>query len=240
MKDFLKKRYNILIPVFLLIVILIAVILYAKEYRDNRYAEEKDVNVYQYFGGNKMEYTAVIGRNKSNVILSYKNKNFDVNLDSTPIYLSDSPSVIFPKEMNMVFPLDDKQYRVNVLSEIYLKNDLYYLNIRNFDKTCDHAFLYDGKNTYFFIDEVDIVLPDNIIHLSPMSYVNCSYLNFLEYYDKESDTYNQIDITSIDSVIIQNDYMKVDVTTDKVIYEKDFTLLTTDFSVLKKITDKDE
>ena len=38
MKEFIKKYYSILIPAFLVIVILIAVILYAMEYKNNRYA----------------------------------------------------------------------------------------------------------------------------------------------------------------------------------------------------------
>ena len=38
MKEFVKKNYNILIPVFLILVILIAVILYVREYKNNRYA----------------------------------------------------------------------------------------------------------------------------------------------------------------------------------------------------------
>ena len=37
MKEFIKKYYSILIPAFLVIVILIAVILYAMEYKNNRY-----------------------------------------------------------------------------------------------------------------------------------------------------------------------------------------------------------
>jgi len=239
MKEFVKKKYNILIPIFLLVVVLIAVLLYTREYKNNRYANLDDIDVYQYFSGTKMEYTATIGRNKKNVILSFENKDFDVNLDSTPVYLKDNDSVVFPKEMSLVFPLKDREHLVAPLSEIYKENDLYYLNIRNLNKDFNHSFLYDGKNLYFFIDEVSIFINDEVIKLSPMSYVNYSYLNLLEYYDRESDTYKQIDVTS-GNVYIENDYMKVDIGLDKIIYEKSFTLLTNDFSILTKITDISE
>lgn len=236
MKEFLKKRYNILIPVFLVVVILIGLFLYTREYKNNRYANEKEEDVYQYFAGTKLEYKAVVGRNKKNVILSYRNKDFDVSLDSTPVYLKDKKAVIFPREMEMFFPLVDKGYQVNALAEVYEENGLYYLNLRNLNKNFDHAFLYDGKNLYFFLDDITLMIGDKEINLSPMSYLSCSYLNFLEYYDKETDTYEQIDLDS-GNVTVLNDYMKVDVCLDKVIYEKSFTLLTSDFGSLLKITD---
>lgn len=239
MREFLKKRYNILIPIFLLVVVLIAVLLYSHEYKNNRYANEDEVEVYQYFSGNKMEYTAIIGRNRKNVVLSYSNKDFNVSLDSTPVYLKDKDSVIFPKEMSIVFPLDDREYKVNALAEIYMENQLYYLNLRNMNEAIEHAFFYDGKNLYFFIDAVTIMIGDEVIELSPMSYLSCSYLNLLEYYDRENDEYGIIEFKS-GSVIVENDYMKIDVGLDKVLYEKSFTLLANDFSVLEKITDIEE
>ena len=60
MKKFIKEKYNILIPVFLIIVILIAVFLYTREYKNNRYAKTEEVDVYKYFSGLKLEYKAKI------------------------------------------------------------------------------------------------------------------------------------------------------------------------------------
>lgn len=236
MKEFIKNKYNILIPVFLLIVLLIALFLYTKEYKNNRYAEVKEVEVYQYFSGIKMEYTAKISRNKKNVVLDYEYGESSVSLDSTPVYIKDSDNVIFPKEMSIVFPLMDKQYQVNALAEIYKENDLYYLNIRNLNETFDHIFYFDGNNLYFFVDNVILTIGDKKIELSPMSYVSVSYLNMVEYYDRDSDTYEVIDISN-ENVNVSNDYMTIDVASDKIVYKDSFTLLTKDFSVLNKVND---
>lgn len=236
MKEFIKNKYNILIPIFLLIVLFIAVLLYTKEYKNNRYAYTDDVEVYQYFSNIKMEYTARISRNKKNVVLDFVNNDFDVSLDSTPVYLKNNNSVIFPKEMSIVFPLTDMQYRVSALSEVYMKNDLYYLNVRNLNKTFDHLFFFDGNNLYFFVDNVKLTVGDKVIELSPMSYVSASYLNFVEYYDKETDTFETIDINN-EKVVVENEYMTIDVTSDKVIFKDSFSLLTKDFSTLGKVTD---
>ena len=236
MKEFIKNKYNILIPVFLLIVLLIAVILYSTEYKNNRYADTKEVDVYQYFSGNKIEYTALVSRNRKNVILEYENKDYVVSLDSTPVYVKDSNKVIFPKEMSVFFPLRDMQYQVNALSEVYMENDLYFLNIRNFNKNLENVFYYDGNNTYFFIDNVILTIGDKTIELSPLSYVNASYMNYVEYYDRENDVSEVISITN-EKVVVSNDYMSIDVTMDKVIYQDGFTFLTKDFGVLTKITE---
>ena len=72
-----------------------------------------------------------------------------------------------------------------------------------------------------------------------MSYVNSSYLNFVEYYDKESDTFENIDVSN-EKVTVENDYMTVDVGSDKVIYKDSFYLLTKDFTALSKVADVEE
>ena len=241
MKEFIKKNYSILIPAFLIIVILIAVILYAREYKNNRYANNKDVNVYQYFSGSKMEYVAKIGRNRKNVVLNFESKEFSVSLDSTPVYVADKKNidVIFPKEMAVFFPLKDKIYQVDALSELYVKNDLTYLRTKRLDKTFDHMFLYDGKDLYFFIDEVTLVIGDQEIKLSPMSYVSCSYLNMVEYYDYSNDKYVTIELGN-GNVYVKNDYMNIDVSLDKVIYKDSFNLIWGKLSNYKKITDMEE
>lgn len=239
MKEFIKNKYNLLIPVFLLVVLLIAVLLYTNEYKNNRYAEMKEVSVYQYFSGIKMEYTAIIGRNRSNVVLEYENKDLVVSLDSTPIYLKDNDSVIFPKEMSVVFPLKQREYQVNALAEVYKENELYYLNIRNLNKTFDHIFFYDGNNLYFFVDGVTLTVGDEVIELGPMSYVSASYMNFVEYYDKGTDTYGMINITN-EKVVVKNDYMTINVVGDEIVYKDNFAFLTKDFSVLTKVTDMEK
>ena len=237
MKEFIKKKYNILIPIFLLVVLLIAILLYTREYKNNRYAYVSEVDVYQYFSGNKMEYVANISRNKSDVILEYENKDYPVSLDSTPVYIKDKDNVIFPKEMSIVFPLNNIEYRVNALAEVYKKFDLYYLNIRNLNKNFEHLFFFDGNNLYFFVDNVTLVVGGETIELSPLSYVSALYLNFIEYYDYSTDTYGMIDISSNQKVVVTNEYMTINVATDEVQYKNSFMFLTKDFSVLDKITD---
>ena len=238
MKEYLKQKYNILIPIFLIVVVVVALIVYGREYRNNRYAETKDIKVYQYFSGIKMEYTGLISKNRKNVILAFEPKDEVVNLDSIPIY-TEKKTVIFPKEMTIFFPLENKIYRTNPLAEIYTKNNLIYLNQKNVDNVFDHVFYFDGGDLYFFIDPVTIKIGDKEINLTSKSYINCLYQNLLEYYDYENDKYDSISLTN-EKVYVYNDYMKIDVTLDKVVYNDNFTLLSSDFSNLNKIYDSEK
>ena len=141
--------------------------------------------------------------------------------------------------MAMFYPLQNKIYQVDALSNLYIKNDLVYLRLKRLDKTFDHMFLYDGRDLYFFIDNTTLVIGTEEIPLSPMSYVSCSYTNMLEYYDKENDKYEIIPLTK-ERVYVKNDYMNIDVTLDKVIYKDSFYLLGGNLSNYQKITDIEE
>ncbi len=239
MKEFLKNKYNIIIPVLLIIVLLIAVSLYVGEYKNNRYAKVQKTEVYQYFASVKMEYEANISRNKKDVILDYDPGDFAVELSSTPVYYKDSNRVIFPKEMALFDPLKDRAYKVNALGEIYEENNLYYLNTKDVKKTFGHVFYYDGDNLYFFVDTVTLKIGNREIILGPLSYVSASYRSLVEYYDKSTDTSEILELTNED-VIVENDFMKIDVGSDKVIYKDNFTLLAKDFSVLPKVDEMDK
>ena len=72
-----------------------------------------------------------------------------------------------------------------------------------------------------------------------MSYLNCSYLNLLSYYDKESDTYEVIELdNNTSTILVETEYMTIDIASDKVIYKDDFTMLVNEFSSLPKLVDK--
>lgn len=235
MKEFIKNKYNILIPIFLIIVLLIALILYFREYKENRYANTTKEEVYQYFSGIKLEYTANVSRNKKEAILKYEPISETVNLDNIPIYIKDKKEIIFPKEMSIFLILKDKQYQISPLSNLYVKDDLTYLRYRRVNKDIDYAFYYDGNNLYFFPDSVTINIDNKeVAKLSPLSYINCSYNNYLEYYDYESDTFKSIALGNNEKVTVSNNYLNVDVTSDKVIYKDSFSLLNNDFTYLNK------
>ena len=59
-----------------------------------------------------------------------------------------------------------------------------------------NAFVYDGVNTYFFIDDVEIEFGKEKIKLPSFSYVRCDYKDYLYIYNyetKEMNYYEKVD-----------------------------------------------
>ncbi len=194
--DFCRQKYKILIPVMVIFVLLITVYFLYREYKYDNYRNKKEESVYQYFGGIKNEYTAIVTYNLKNVIVDVDAKNKKIEYDSTPIYYSDSNKIIFPKEMNIVFPLKDgSQYKLYKYS-IYEKIDDTHLITLNTDSDYYyHFFLFDGKSLYFFPDEVTLIINGKEYKkLSSMSYVSLVGGYTLTYYDKENDTSEVLEV----------------------------------------------
>ena len=193
---FCRRNYKILIPVMVIFVLLVTVYFLYREYKYDNYKNKKEESVYQYFGSVKNEYTAIVTYNLKNVIVDVQAKNKKIEYDSTPIYYEDSDKIIFPNEMNIVFPLKDgSQYKLYKYS-IYEKiDDTDMISMNNDSGYYYHFFLFDGKGLYFFPDEVALKIDnEEYKKLSPMSYVSLVGGYTLTYYDKESDTSEVLEI----------------------------------------------
>ncbi len=209
--DFCKQKYKILIPIMVVLVLLIAMYFLYREYRYDNYRDKKEVEVYQYFVGNKKEYTAVITYNLRKVIVSIEDKKKKVNYDATPIYYKNEDMIIFPKEMTVVFPLKGGvSYRLNEYTAYGMKDEFHQLISGRKSEKYNHFFLYDGKGLYFFTDEMKVKINDeDYVTLSANSYVQIVGEYNLIYYDKENDKSEVIEIYG-KSVTAANDDVKVD------------------------------
>lgn len=208
--DFWKKNYRVLIPVMVVTVLLITVYFLYREYKYDTYRNKQDNEVYQYFGGMKKEYTAILTYDLNNRIIDLKSKNEKIQYDATPIYFTSLDKVLFPKEMSIVFPLrDGSQYRLYKYTVYERVNDIYMIKMNNQEFEYNYFFLYDGNNLYFFPDKVDLYINDKkIIELSENSYVQVVGGYTLIYYDKESDSSKVIELEK-DEVTVKNDKMVV-------------------------------
>ena len=64
------------------------------------------------------------------------------------------------------------------------------------------------------------------------------FLNIINDCNKDSDKYEIIELNDANStVLVETDYMTIDVSSDKVIYKDDFTMLINNFSSLPKLVD---
>jgi len=225
-----NKNLKIIIPIIVLFVLLIVVFIYLREYKYNQYRNKQDSSFYQYFVGEKVEYDATISYNKDDEIKGFVPKIIKVNFDSTPIYFSEEEKVIFPDEMNLIFPLKSKQYKTKEFAYIKKSNNINYLTFDDYSGNIDHYIMFDGENLYFFSDSVNLIIEGENITLSPMSYVIAKQNEF-SYYNYENDEYKKYDMS--DEIIVTNEYYTLSVTNDYLSYDDNKLVLTSDIDFLK-------
>ena len=205
--NFCKQKYKVLIPIMVLLVLLVTVYFLYREYKYDNYRNKKEEEVYQFFGGVKNEYTAIVTYNLKKDIVEVKPKNKKIEYNSTPIYYSKGDKIIFPKEMNIVFPLKNgSQYRLPQYS-IYEKiDDTDIITISNKNGYYYHFFLFDGKGLYFFIDEVKLMIDGKeYTKLGKLSYVSYVGGYTLTYYDKDSDTSKVLEVEGKKISVVSNE-----------------------------------
>lgn len=203
--DRLKRDYKIIIPIVAIVVLLIAIFYFYREYKYNNYKHKEEEKVYQYFAGIRTDYDLVMSLNLKNSIVDIKPKDKTIVYDSTPIYYKNSDKVLFPYEMNVVFPLKEAaQYKTYKYSIYEYENEFHYLTNGNKRKDYLRFFMYDGTGLYFFPYESTLKVDGmNDIELGSMSYVKIVG-DTLIYYDKGKDT----------SLVIELDKEKVSVSND--------------------------
>lgn len=210
---FCKKNYKVLIPVMVVFVLLVALYFLYREYRYDNYRNKQDVKVYQYFGGIRTDYTAIVTYNLKDIIVSVDAKDKKIDYDSTPIYYKDSDKVIFPSEMNAVFPLQEgSQYKVYKYSIYEYRDNLHMIKNNTNEKDYNYFFLFDGKGLFFFPSDVTIKIDDkNYKNITGMSYIKTIGGYTMEIYDKGTDTSEVIELDGR-SVSVVNDSMEVNIT----------------------------
>lgn len=194
--EFCKKKYKILIPVMVVFVLLLTIYFLYKEYKYDNYRNRKEIAVFQYFGGVKNEYDAIVTYNLNKTIIGVSAKDKKIEYDSTPIYYSKKNKIIFPNEMSIVFPLKEgSQYKLYKYSTYQKKDNLNIIksDVNTFQEY--YFFLYDGKGLFFFPDEVKLNIDGREYRsLSAMSYVHIVGGYTLTYYDREKDESEVIEI----------------------------------------------
>ena len=187
------KRNKILATIAILLFIGLLVIVWFCLQKLNTQSIEEH-SFYQYFVGQKISYEGGLNISRKNGISELILKDSKVELDSTPIYYADIENkVLFPEDMAIVFPNQSGMiYKLNRFSNIIYDTETAYLETNVENKALNHAFLFDGKDLYFFLEETNMNINGQEYILTPLSYVICDEFS-LEIYQKEEDKYTVFD-----------------------------------------------
>lgn len=190
----------------------------------------KEHELYQYVMGNKIEYKGIIKMATKNDITELTTNEGTISLNSIPIYYKDENNkAILPLDMAIAFPMENGAlYKVNRLSTIYIDHGSVYLQKGKLNKELIDAFLYDGNDLYFFIENTKLTINNNEYNLPPLSYVNATYKGYVEIYNYDTEEYTYIEKTTSD-IIAKTSKYTINLSIDSMQYEETEQLL------LKKI-----
>lgn len=209
--DFCKEKYKILIPIMVGLVLLITLFFLYKEYQFDNTRNKKEELVYQYFGGDRIEYTAILTYNLRDSIVDIDSKDKKVRFDSTPVYYQNENKVLFPRQMTMVFPYKKSQYKLYKYSTYYVMDNVHFIKNNVDVGNYNYFFLYDGKNLFFFPDEVTVSIEGkDYKKLGAGSYVSVVGGETLIYYDTTTETSDTVELDK-NMVSVYNNFIDLNI-----------------------------
>ena len=194
----MKKKYKVMIGLLAIILICIFVLfLLLGKKKIDEYSISKEDNFYFYVDDQLMEYKGKATLNRDNKVTNLLIKEMKLDAVTEPIYYKNKNKVIFPNSMSIIRPtLGMKQDRINYFTTLEYDDPVVKLSNVDLDMEVSNAFIYDGGNTYFFIDDVKIEYGDQKIDLPALSYIRVGYKDYMYMYNystKEMKYYEKID-----------------------------------------------
>jgi hypothetical protein len=231
-KKLLKARYLAFLAILALVLVIISIFLLKKNMEKITFENHA---FYQYLSHNRFEYEGILSLNHNGNITELNFKDVKVTLDSTPLYFLDESKVILPKTMLIAYPISGGlQYKINYFSTIYTEGNTIYLTDGKLKKNLSNAFIYDGEDTYFFIDDTKINVNGTEYLLSPLSYVVTRYNSVIEIYNKAKDEYKVINIGDQEIIAAANGY-KINLSIDAIDYNNKSRLLIKNMKFLNNL-----
>lgn len=204
--NFCKKKYKLLIPIMVFIVLFVTIFFLYREYKYDNTRNKEEVSVFQYFNGVRVDYTSVITYNLRDAIVDIEPKNKKIETNSLPIYYKDMSKVVFPSEMGIIFPLrNGGQFKLYKNATYYFDDNTHFIKNNTDLDTYSNFFLYDGSSTFFFPEETALKINNKEYKkLGAKSYVSVVGGLTLVYYDTASDTGEAIELSGEDVTVVGN------------------------------------
>ena len=220
-----------------IIAIVIIIICINQNNNINQFRSE-DVALYSWANDEKLDFE------KSELILDHTKQDMPTELivdgekqeiDTTPFFFKDERKVIFPQEMNLIQPRinNGEQNRTPSLTILDGTSVEPVLRFADISRSLGNAFLFDGRDLYFFVNPMTLTANDETIELSEFSFVTYNFNHELYLYDYESDTARYLE--NIENVKASTDKYSVDLVTDTFEINNKSRLLVTNPGVLDTI-----
>lgn len=131
--------------------------------------------------------TSVLKNEKGDGV--YLENRFDIaqggellELGSAPLYYGDRDRIVLPQITTLTMPEKKLVARIDQFAEIESRQGAVYALIGSKEYRIEEGFLYDGKQTYIFLDKVTLSWDGNVVEMEPLSYAIVIYNQRIELY----------------------------------------------------------
>lgn len=111
-----------------------------------------------------------------------------------PVYYDNTKSMVLINDMSIITPYDNHLETNRLTYFTVLENDSNIsgskISRNNSFEFSNKGFLFDGNNTYVFLEPVSLRINEEILHLGTFSYVISSRNNYFEVYDIDTGFFN--------------------------------------------------
>lgn len=149
---------------------------------------------YQWIGDVKYEYKEDTKAVKTKEGLFMKEGKTKYPLGNTPLYFSEENGMILTSTMSVIFPNSGgKSRKLRYFSKIYGLDQGLTAESKEGVTKIEECFLYDGKDTYVFLEPVVLTYGEHQVALDPYSFVIVRYNQVISYYIKQEDRFISMD-----------------------------------------------
>jgi len=171
-------------------------------------------DVYQYTAEKKVTYSGNSKITKSGNGCVLENNGEQQKLAETPLYYTKENKILLTNVISIIQPKLSLTNRISNMSELYEKDNKYFVENEQGTIKVSDFFLYDGRDTYIFFEPITLSWDNQSLDLKPFSYITVKYNQTIEVFNKETETFSTIETGICDMMTTMNCGASINLSTD--------------------------
>jgi len=189
------------------VVLFILLILLILWYQDGLNSFKPEDVTYFYLAGVKVECSDDAKYVTSDEGFQVSDGKDTFTVDSVPIYYQNEKKLTLSSNYMIMRPRETgRNFRVNTFSTLTEKNGRITISLENKSIGVNSGFLFDGDNTYVFLEDTTLTIGPVEIKVPSLSYAKVEYKSFMEYHNSETEKFEWFDLSDMDVVASCNGY----------------------------------
>lgn len=181
-------------------VLILLLVLLAVWYGEGLNTCKPEGATFQYVAGKKVDFSADASYRNRDGVIEVREERGDHTLNSgVPILYEGERKMLLPANMILMTPAQSNSLRrVNYFTTVKVDGNIAILEKDGKSAQTYGGFLYDGEDTYVFLENAALRIGAREIELEPLSYVRAVYKQYVEYYNSADGSHEWIGMSETD------------------------------------------